>query len=215
MVWFRGTVCDNRSMKQANLGLSTEELNHRQTWLQQQADDLMEDLQLLDLARLAGQPKVVGSYDLGLMVWPDLDIEIHTTGVPDLRPALEIVNHLMLDAGVTKVSIADTRQETNPEAPRGIYLGPDIVRGELAWQVDIWLINHAEAAARHHQMDGFRGKLNDATRRRILQIKQVAAASDKYHRGVSSVDIYVAVLDRGVENLAGFEAYLQETGRSL
>lgn len=202
-------------MKQANLGLSAEQLADRQVWLQQQADRLIEDLSLLKIVGVAGQPKVVGSYELGLMVWPDLDIEAHVDGLPDLVAALDIVNRLMLDAGVMKLNIHDTRQMTNPDVPQGIYIGPDVIHRGLAWQVDIWLINREVSTERHRLTDRIKARLNDANRSTILQIKQVAASSDTYHRGVSSVDIYVAVLDRGVKDIAGFEAYLQETGRSL
>jgi hypothetical protein len=203
------------SMKQVNANLSIAELLARQDWLCQQADMLVETLGLLEIASTAGSPQIVGSYDLGLMVWPDLDIEIHTGVMPEMTQALRVVSGLMLDAGVTKLNISDTRRKIKPEIPRGIYIGPDIRFGELKWQVDIWLIDAETVSRRERLSEGFRAKLNDANRCSILQIKQVAAASDRYHRGVSSVDIYHAVLEQGVTDIEGFGRYLGETGRSL
>lgn len=201
-------------MKQANLGLDAEQLVSRQNWLQQQASQLLHDLKLMDILRVAGQPKIAGSAELGLMVWPDIDLEVVSPEQPELSLALDIVRRLMLEAGMRKLNIVDERQTSNPDIPKGIYIGPDVKHGELEWQVDIWIVNSDEANTRHQLAERIRSMLNDSNRSTILQIKQVVAASDKYHRGISSVDIYAAVLDQGVSDMAGFEAYLQQTGRT-
>lgn len=202
-------------MKQADLGLNAEQLADRQCWLQQQASKLLHDLHLMDILQLAGQPKLVGSADMGLMVWPDIDLEVVSPGRPDLPRALDIVRRLMLEARVSKLNIVDERQTTNPDIPRGIYIGPDVIHGDVTWQVDIWIINRDEASKGHQFVNGITAMLNNANRSTILQLKQTIAASDKYHRGISSVDIYTAVLDQGVTDMAGFETYLQQTGRTL
>lgn len=152
---------------------------------------------------------------MGLMVWPDIDLEVVSPGRPDLPRALDIVRRLMLEAGVGKLNIVDERQTTNPDIPKGIYIGPDVIHGDVTWQVDIWIINRDEASKGHQFVNGITAMLNNANRSTILQLKQTIAASDKYHRGISSVDIYTAVLDQGVTDMAGFEAYLQQTGRTL
>ncbi len=202
-------------MKQANLGLSLDELIDRQAWLQQQASDLLEHFGILDMLRCAGIPRVAGSIETGLMVWPDIDLEVLTPGAPDLSIAHAVAAHLGRETGATKINIGDTRRNTDPNLPRGIHLGPRIEHNGLRWQMDIWFIDHEQADQRRELVKHFMSLLNDAARGAILQIKQVAAASDNYHRGVSSVDIYTAVLDLGVTDLRGFESYLQQTGRAL
>ena len=202
-------------MKQANLGLDAEQLVSRQNWLQQQASTLLHDLKLMDILRVAGQPKIAGSAELGLMVWPDIDLEVVSPEQPELSLALDIVRRLMLEANVRKLNIVDERQTSNPDIPKGIYIGPDVKYGEIEWQVDIWIISRDEVMKRNHFVDRIKAMLDDANRSTILQIKQVVAASDKYHGGISSVDIYTAVLDQGVSDMAGFESYLQHTGRTL
>lgn len=149
------------------------------------------------------------------MVWPDIDLEVVSSGQPDLSLALDIVGRLMLEAGMRKMNIGDHRQSSKPDIPKGIYIGPDVRHGDLRWQVDIWIVNIDEARRRRQLTERIRFKLNDASHSAILQIKQVVAASDKYHRGISSVDIYTAVLDQGVLDMAGFDAYLRQTGRTL
>ncbi len=201
-------------MKQANLGLDAGQLIDRQNWLQHQASRLLHDLNLMSVLQLAGEPKIAGSAELGLMVWPDIDLEVVSPEQPELSLALDIVRRLMLEAEMRKLNIVDDRRSPKPDIPKGIYIGPDVRHGDLAWQVDIWIVNSDDARRRCQLTERIRSKLNDANRSTILQIKQVVAASDKYHRGISSVDIYAAVLDQGVSDMAGFDAYLQQTGRT-
>jgi len=204
-------------MKQANLGLNVEQLAERQQWLQHQASRLIADLGLMELLSVAGEPRLTGSAELELMVWPDVDLEVVAPGTPEMAPAVEIVRHLMLDADVHigKLNIADERQTTRPDIPRGIYIGPDVTHEGLDWQVDIWIVDPEQAAERHRLAAGIRAKLDPENRRTILELKQILAASDRYHRGISSVDLYTAVLDRGVVDLDGFVRYLGESGRTL
>ncbi len=202
-------------MEQPNFGLNAEQLIDRQNWLQQQASRLLHDLNIMNILQLAGEPKRVGSAEMGLMVWPDIDLEVVSPGIPDLSLALDIVRRLMLEAGIRKLNIADDRRFPKPEIPKGIYISPDVRHGDLRWQVDIWIVNSDEARSRRQLTERVNSKLNDENRSTILQIKQVVAASDKYHRGMSSVDIYTAVLDQDVSDMNGFESYLAQSGRTL
>lgn len=202
-------------MKQENLGLDADELIARQAWLQERARALIAESNLLDILAVAGTPSIVGSFRMGLMVWPDLDITVATSGTPDLGRALEVVQRLMTEAGVRKLNIVDRRGRLRERLPAGIYLGSYHDHNGIAWQVDIWLMEEAEIPERAAFTDRIMARLTDERRREILAIKQVAAASDVYHRGVDSVDIYTAVLDHGVTTPAEFSAWLAESGRSL
>lgn len=202
-------------MKQANLGLGVDQLIDRQAWLQTAARELMDDLGLRAILERAGSVRPVGSFELGLMVWPDLDLEVITPDPPRPENVLGVLRDLVLVSGVQKINYADHRDALGGEVPRGIYLGPDPEFQGVRWQVDVWFIDEDVAGARRRLTDSIREGLDDDKRRTILQIKQIAAASDRYHRGVSSVDIYRAVLDEGVTSIDEFAAYLARTGREL
>lgn len=202
-------------MKQENLGLSADELIVRQAWLQEQAQALIAESRMMDILAIAGTPSIVGSFRMGLMVWPDLDITVATSGAPDLGRVLDVVRRLMTEAGVRKVNIVDRRGRSHERLPAGIYLGSYFDHNGLAWQVDIWLMEEAETPERIAFTDRIMARLTEERRRAILAIKQVAAASDVYHRGVGSVDIYTAVLEQDVTTPAEFSDWLAESGRSL
>ncbi len=202
-------------MKQADLGLNDEQLQQRQAELQEQVKNVMSQLGIEEILRLVGDVRVVGSAEIGLMVWPDIDIEVLCDGRPELASVLKVVERFMEQVGVTKVNLADHRDSVDENLPKGIYLGPDILFNSVKWQMDIWFINRGEAEQRRELVQSIVAKLNNDNRQVILRLKQKVAASDKYHRGVSSVDLYTAVLDENVRDLAGFERYLAKTGRSL
>lgn len=202
-------------MKQPNLGLDVEQLINRQSWLQASARQVLEELGVLSILEPAGRVRVVGSLELGLMVWPDIDLEIITSGPPEAEAVLDVLRELVLVSGIRKINYADHRASPVSGIPRGIYLGPDIDHRDLQWQVDLWFIDAEQAAVQQRLTTSIKNRLDDASRRRILQIKQVAAASEKYHRGVSSVDIYRAVLEEDVSSISGFVTYLERSGRKL
>lgn len=202
-------------VKQANLGLNADQLIARQAWLQEQARALMTERGLLDILASVGTPTVVGSVRMGLMVWPDIDITVSTKGEPELGLTLEVIRRLMTEARVRRLNIKDRRGEPMDALPAGIYIGPDIEHDGLAWQVDIWLADEKLTPERLAFADRIVAQLTDERRRAILAIKQVAAASDVYHRGVSSTDIYAAVLEHGVATPEEFSAWLATSDRSL
>lgn len=191
------------------------QLVERQKWLQSAARSLLRETDLFATLETAGHVQPVGSFNLGLMVWPDLDIEVITTDPPQPETVLDVLRDLVLTSGIQKINYADHRTSTGDGPPAGIYVGPDVGFRGLAWQVDLWFIDRTIAQQRRNFNDHIRRSLDGVTRKAILEIKQVAAASDTYHRDVSSVDIYQAVLDHNVRTVDGFVAYLATSGREL
>lgn len=57
--------------------------------------------------------------------------------------------------------------------------------------------------------------LKEEHRLPILQIKHAISSHPKYRKQIFSVDIYKAVIEDGVRDLAGFKGHLQETNRTL
>lgn len=150
---------------------------------------------------------------MGLMVWPDIDIEVVTKDRPTNTATLPILAQLLDLPQVARVTIANHLGQ--PTMPQGIYLGPDITHHDLKWQVDIWLIEGDEATKRRNLLDRIASKITDENKSIILELKQILAASDRYHRGVSSLDLYTAVLEHKVTNMDEFKAYLQQINKHL
>lgn len=155
-----------------------------------------------------GDVHVVGSYALRLMVWRDLDIHIvrsdfHPRGFFDLGGKLA---ELLKPA---KMHYRDEFVMRTPDLPRGLYWGVylgDERKG--AWKIDIWASDEKgfQAATRHDAW--LRPALTDEVRKNILRVKSAVWTDPRYRKSFSSLDVYRAVIERGVQDTEGFFAYL-------
>ncbi len=169
-----------------------------------------DDLGLDDVLGAIGEPHLVGSAALGLMVWPDLDMTV----VCDC-----------LDAGALYVAAAGLvrhprvrqltfRNDSGPwvtdpgRYPDGIYWGIDYRDGERSWNIDVWFVADAERQPDLRHVRELGARLTPETREAILAIKRVWVGRPGYRRSVTSFDIYSAVLDRGVRTPEEFECSL-------
>jgi hypothetical protein len=87
----------------------------------------------------------------------------------------------------------------------GIYLGDERAG---AWKIDIWQTDRQAFDAVRRFGEDLSARLNDENRAAILAIKAACWQHPEYRRRFTSADIYSAVLDRGVRDVAGFWAHL-------
>jgi len=65
--------------------MQEEHLVDRADRLQREAHAVLDDLGLLMFLAPVGHAKIVGSLALGLMTWPDIDIDVEVVGDPRVR----------------------------------------------------------------------------------------------------------------------------------
>ena len=174
-----------------------------------EADDILRS-GLQRVLERHGDVHIVGSYALGLMTWRDLDIHV-------VRPDLDVTAFFDLGgeiAGVLKPHRMHFRDESiagTPDLPRGFYWG--VYLGDErngAWKIDIWQTDRQGFEAVRRFGENLSARLNDANRAVILAIKAACWQHPQYRRGFTSADVYTAVLDRGVRDVAEFWADLRE-----
>ncbi|MBI2594053.1 hypothetical protein HYW44_05435 [Candidatus Daviesbacteria bacterium] len=197
----------------------------QQNQLQKDAYKVLEKLQLMELLKNFGEPKIVGSLSLGLMTWRDIDIEVIMKKL-DMEFIAEICAKLVrkssrrIDFGVI-----DNRDGFNNIRPTGIYLGvkyysKDLKAGELlgandkVWKIDIHFVLKKDSKGVQKTQE-VADRLTDEIRKIILKIKGVVFKSPKFRKEIFSMDIYNAVLNKGVKNINEFKDYLRERGINL
>ena len=193
-------------------------LLHRQEVLQTEAIALLARVDLLRHLGHAGQPVLIGSAALGLMVWRDIDIMVIAPGLGVAR-TFEVLSPLFADPCVTQLRYLNESGSFNergrPEDERYYVALHYRVDGEAEWKIDIsfWLADlpRREIA----DMEATRRKLTDETRLAILWIKQMWHRRPSYRTAVLSIDIYDAVLEHGVRTPGAFERYLHERGKPV
>lgn len=169
------------------------------------------DLALDDVLGVLGEPHLVGSAALGLMVWPDLDITVvcDALDVAGLhRAAVDLVSH----PRVRQLTFRNDSGSWNshPEKyPDGVYWGIDYRDGQRSWKIDIWFVAEADRQPDLRHVEQLGRRLTAETRNAILDIKRAWVNRPEYGKTVTSFDIYTAVLDGGIRTPEEFERLLR------
>ncbi len=190
------------------------QLLQRQKLLQDEAQSVLEELDLVKLLNAMGTLRRVGSSVLGLMVWRDIDLAVSSTRL-SIEQAYEIMRPLYTYPRVQQVRYFNESGPFNPTRlarDERYYFAIlyDNVGNE--WKIDIsfWLSEGIHPEPIHDAMEQ---QLTPETRLAILWIKDVWYQLPIYRNGVYSTDIYDAVLQQGVRTPREFENYLAQQGK--
>ena len=192
-----------------------QQLFSRQAALQQEANEVRTSLHLDDLLHTAGEPVLVGSAALGLMVWEDLDLTVICHSL-DLGQVLDIGRSVSSHPDVHTLTFRNDTGRWNVERhryPDGLYLGVRYRQeGGAEWKLDLWFVDEPERQPDLRHLRTLPPHLTEQNRQAILAIKTTWHRRPEYGVQAFSADIYAAVVEDGVRDLAGFEQWLR--GRS-
>lgn len=190
-----------------------EQLLHRQRQLQEEAQRVLEELDLVALLSQAGVVRRTGSSVLGLMVWRDIDLSVSSPGLP-IERAFELLHPLLTHARVKHIRYFHQSDHFKLDGldERYYFMVFYEPEDQKEWKLDIsfWLGEGIHPEPVHEAIEQH---LTPETRLAILQIKQVWYQLPAYRSEVYSTDIYDAVLHYGVRTLTEFDQYLRERGK--
>lgn len=200
------------------------DLTKLQDELQAEAQQLIEKLGLIKLLSKYGAPTIVGSTALGLLVWRDLDIEVAVDKFS--REYISEIAAILINSQTYRVDITfiDNLDKHNPYNPIGLYLGmkyfdstPTKVEEnniDKTWKIDIWFLTPDNLQGKA-TTENLKNQLTNDNRKYILEIKNIVTHNPLYRKEIRSMDIYTAVLEKGVRNIDEFSQYLNDQGKSL
>lgn len=196
--------------------MERQQLLRRQDALQREANEVRISLRLDDLLRTAGEPVLVGSAALGLMVWEDLDLTVVCDAL-DLERVLDIGRTLASHADVRAVAFRKDMGRWNAEPeryPDGLYLEVRYRRqGGAEWRLDLWFVDEPDRQPDLRHVRTLPPRLTEQDRLAILAIKTVWHRRPDYGTVVRSADIYAAVLEDGVRDVVAFDNWLRRRTR--
>jgi hypothetical protein len=187
---------------------SVEWLHKEQARLHTQADKMMATTRIMEVFGKHGElSSVGGSYKYGLMVYPDLDIEL-TADLITRKDFAMLVADLASHPNVRSVATADTVNFnlSKYRRPKGYWIGIDVPFEGDRWGIDCWF---QQPGWVENQEDTYAEKLSaidQPARDAILAIKYTLIFRGEYGKKYLSGDIYDAVLDRGVLSVQDFES---------
>jgi hypothetical protein len=176
--------------------------------LRQEADFILE---AIDLYRILApyRPMVfTGSYYLDVMVYPDIDLYI---------PKVSIEQCFQIAAGLaTSELIAEIvfQRSRVPNLPGGLYLKPKIVYGawERPWKVDIWSLEQAIIDEKMRDMLHFKAAMTEPLREQIIRYKITLLTAGGRTPMYSGYHIYKAMIDEGLSDPEAITRYLLAAG---
>jgi hypothetical protein len=160
---------------------------------------ILDEIDLIERWRPYGEPFVVGSVALDLVVRPDIDFEVLTSTPPSIRDGFAVTSAIAELPNVRGVRYTDFRDK--PE--QGLYWKVLYERTPAeTWTLDLWMF------ARDHPgplasslVEPVRAALTDDARDTILAIKEAAAEQGERAWGHW---LYRAVINEGVRDYAEF-----------
>lgn len=186
------------------------QLLKHQNLLQDEAQIVLSELDLVRRLSLAGSLRQVGSSTLGLMVWRDLDLAVSSPGLSRER-ACEIMHPLYVHPRVKQVRYVNESHEFNPTGlqvdEHSFFMAFCHTHRGGEWKIDIsfWLGAGIHPEPVH---DAIEQQLTPETQRAILRIKDVWYRLPDYRQEVYSTDIYEAVMQHCVRTPTEFDHYL-------
>jgi hypothetical protein len=194
---------------------SDEELLARQSSLQDEAREVLAELDLAALVADAGPLLVTGSFVSGLMCWRELDVMVLVGGGFSPQDVLRLLARIVGRTGATALEYHDERGprcETGQVRDERYHVPITVDRAGHCWRIDLtlWLHDLHLNVTRWH--DELRENITAEQRSAVLRIKDVWHQRPTYPDQVGGLDIYTAVIDDGVRTPRQFAAWLAQRG---
>src|SRR5215469_416080 len=178
---------------------SDEDLLARQSALQDEAQEVLADLDLAGLLGDIGPLLVTGSYVSGLMCWRELGVLARIVG------RAEVTDLQYRDERGPRCGTGQVRDER-------YHVPVTVQHGGRGWQIDLtlWLHDlHHNVTLWHEQL---RDRITAAQRIAVLRIKDDWHRRPAYPHHVGGLEIYTAVIEDGVRTPDQFATWLGQHG---
>ena len=164
------------------------------------ADRILYGYGLLGKLEEIGKAHIIGSYRMNTMAWNDLDIDIEND-----RMSMEMLYDLTAFIIETFRPVWYEAKEEKTETGTVWFHGFETtIIGEL-WNVDLWFFDRETILQAEQYCDDIARRMTQAQKDVTVHIKQELIQRGLYSfEKYKSIDIYSAVLDKGVTSIDEF-----------
>lgn len=177
----------------------------------EQANHILYDCGLLSELNKYGTPHIIGSYKMNLMAWNDIDIDVENDNM-SLQKLYQLTNYILNHFNPTWY---EAKEEIDEQGNKIWFHGFEFYLDNELWNVDIWFLDKVTINKVEKYCDDITEKVknNKALRTAIIEIKEELInrnlySFDKY----TSLDVYDAVINKGVTNIDEFIKIYSELG---
>ncbi|MDO8497808.1 MAG: hypothetical protein Q7S61_04665 [bacterium] len=171
--------------------------------IKQQADDFLKDSGVLLTLQNFGKVRLAGSYDLDLMLTPDIDIYVNNPR-DDKNVVIKALNTFIQQGYFNGYLFYDFIRFHKKGFPDGYYIGLKTPFRDTRWKIDVWFFSKS------HDANPFIDKIKqlpEDIKITILKLKKFR--DEKLSDRVSSYCIYEAVIKNNIKTEQEFNNYLK------
>lgn len=175
--------------------------------LREEAHALLYGKGVFDLIAAVGPARVVGSVDLDLMTWPDVDVNVRLPHDEDVSTFFDLGKAIAERYPAFKMGFS--RHSIRPDVPIdwGLYWGVRIPHAGATWKLDLWGVGEGDFFRMADEHECLKRRLKGVDRLTVLRVKDHARRRPDYLGGMS-VRVYEAVTEHGVKTPEDFDAWL-------
>lgn len=172
--------------------------------IKEEASRLLESTNIEYLLGQFGDVSLGGSYAYDLMVDRDLDFGVMIKSVtPEIRAKVaSLFASRLWVYGFNLVDRVNFEPLSNLGAPRGLYLGLTVPFPKERWNIDVWFI--VAEVLPDDEMSNVLSRATQKQKDTILEIKYELMKCGQKQKGITSSQVYEAVLKRGVRSTQEF-----------
>ncbi len=180
----------------------------RANQLKNEADFLLQALQIPQIFAPYGGITCNGSYLLDVMAYPDIDLYVPQMTIEQVIAA---GGRLAASPLVTELVF---KKSDDPTLPGGLYLKPRIAYGDWGrpWKMDIWSVEQRIIDAKMVDMRRFQARMTPELHERIITYKVSILNAQGRTPMYSGYFIYRAFIDEGLVDFEDITRYLREHG---
>jgi len=179
----------------------------KQIELQEQTNEVLQKLDLIKILSKYGEVKMVGSFSLGLMTWPDIDIDLISKTEINDQDYFSIINSLFCQKNIKQLILIDNRDSSEKNRPKSMYIGIMYNFNNIVWKIDIRYLNSSDVRT-ENDLKQIKEKLTEDKINFILEIKTFFHDRPGYGKEINGWVIYEAVLNNNVSTVKEFMEYL-------
>lgn len=146
------------------------------------ATNLINTKNIVDILGRHGEVLFTGSYELDLMTWYDIDVQIVLSNAHNpLETFNSIQSELCQDKDFVEAQLINFTGTYKSKMPRGIYLGLKFISEEQGeWKMDIWSLGEKDFRDNRELLEKLKAKLIPHLRTLILEVKhEMMKGSDR------------------------------------
>lgn len=170
---------------------------------------------LLEILQGYGPARVIGSYTLDTMTWPDIDISMNLQKEQDVTLFLEIGTKIANKFTITKMSYSNHYIRNFPGYDHGLYWGIQTQYANRDWKIDLWGYSETEYNKHMSGFDELHDQIKYADRAAILRIKHSVSQRPDYRGDVyNSMAIYRAVMTDKIQTIEEFNTWIERNSHA-